>query len=150
MAEVTAQPRFDGGGSHLLLYDGVCGLCSRLVQFLLAHDRRRSFDFASLQSALGQSLVTGAGGDACDLSSFYVFANHRTERARVLTKGRAALFVAGELGWPWNVARALDVLPTVVLNGLYDLVARNRYRIFGRDEHCLIPSPDMRSRFVDR
>src|SRR5439155_8214298 len=80
-------------GTHLVLYDGVCGLCSRLLQFLLAHDHRSVFKFASLQSATGRALVERCGGNPDDLTSFYVFANYRTSDARVFTRGAAALFV---------------------------------------------------------
>src|SRR5882757_4422373 len=87
-------------GQHLVLYDGVCGLCNRLVQFLLRYDRRAAFDFASLQSGTGRVMVERSGGNPHHLNSFYIVANYRTPAARVMTKGRAALFVAGELGWP--------------------------------------------------
>jgi predicted DCC family thiol-disulfide oxidoreductase YuxK len=150
MVDSTAQAPSDSGGAHLVLYDGVCGLCSRLLQFLLAHDRQGIFNFASLQSPTGRSLVQRSGGDPHLLSSFYVLAHYRTRDARVITRGRAALFVAGELGWPWKATRLLGVLPTTLLDGLYDRVARNRYRMFGRHERCLMPRSEFRNRFVDR
>ena len=134
---------------HLVLYDGVCGLCSRLVQFLLAHDHREVFKFASLQSPTGRALVKRWGGDPQDLTTFYAIAKYGSSDARVFTKSRASLFVAGELGWPWKALRALRLLPTSVLDGLYDLVARHRYRIFGRSEECLVPAQNVRDRFVD-
>jgi predicted DCC family thiol-disulfide oxidoreductase YuxK len=143
------QPPSDAQGRHLLLFDGVCGLCSRLVQFVLMHDRECVFDFASLQSPTGRALVERAGGNPEDLSTFYAFPDYRAPEARPLTKARAALFVMYALGWPWKMARLFGVLPTALLDRLYDLVARNRYRVFGRREHCLIPSPEYRSRFVD-
>src|SRR6058998_3052657 len=90
-------------GAHLVLYDGVCGLCSRLLQFLLKHDHRAVFDFASLQSATGKAMVVRCGGNPLELTSFYVMANYRTPEARFFTRSRAVLFVAGELGWPWNL-----------------------------------------------
>ena len=136
-------------GDHLVLYDGVCGLCNRLLQFLLAHDRRAVFTFASLQSATGKSTVERFGGDPDELTSFYVLANYRTNHIRLFSRGRAALFVAGELGWPWKAAVLMRVVPTAILDRMYDLVARNRYRLFGRFEHCLAPRPEFRRRFID-
>lgn len=136
-------------GPHLVLYDGVCGLCNRLLQFLLVHDHRAVFNFASLQSATGKAMVARWGGDPDDLSSFYVVADFRTPEFRVVTKSDAALFVAGELGWPWKLARAASLLPLAVRNRVYDVIARNRYRIFGRYEQCVIPSEASRSRFVE-
>lgn len=136
-------------GAHLVLYDGVCGLCNRLLQFLLRHDQSGVFVFASLQSATGQALVERNGGNPRDLKSFYVLANYRTQDSRVFTRSDAALFVAGELGWPWRMFRVMRVAPRGLRDGVYDLVARIRYRVFGKSERCLIPRPEFRSRFVD-
>src|SRR5262245_42409443 len=97
-AGTQSPPRPEGG--HLVLYDGVCGLCNRLLQFVLRHDQRRVFSFASLQSSVGKSLVERSGGRSGELTSFYVFADYQTPLSRVFTRSDAALFVAGELGWP--------------------------------------------------
>ena len=116
---------------------------------LLVHDHRAVFKFAWLQSATGQAMVERCGGNPHDLTSFYVFANYRTSDARVFTRSAAALFVAGKLGWPWKGMRATGVLPTAVLDHVYDVVARTRYRLFGRYEQCLTPRLEFRNRFVD-
>lgn len=136
-------------GTHLVLYDGVCGLCNHLLQFLLEHDHRAVFMFASLQSATGKATVERFGGDPNELTSFYVLANYRADDARMFSRSSAALFVAGELGWPWKVAVLMRVLPTAILDRIYDVVARIRYRLFGRFEHCLTPRPEFRRRFID-
>jgi len=150
MPDSPAQaPVAAAAGPHLVLYDGVCGLCNRLLQFLLLHDRREVFTFASLQSATGQAMVARAGGDPRDLSSFYVVANYRTPDAHVFTRSGAALFVADQLGWPWTVLRLFAVLPKVLLDRVYDFVATNRYRIFGRYDQCLVPRAEDRRRFID-
>jgi len=148
MAGSELQPR-GIEGRHLLLFDGVCGLCSRLVQFVLVRDRRCVFHFASLQSPRGAAAVAHFGHDARELTTVYVLANYGSRDATLLTKARAVLFLAGALGWPWKAARLLGVLPTAWLDLLYDFVARNRYRVFGRLDRCLIPTPQYRSRFVD-
>jgi predicted DCC family thiol-disulfide oxidoreductase YuxK len=134
-------------GSHLLLYDGHCGLCSHLVRFVLSRDHEGLFHFASLQSPTGIAAVGDSGCE--DLTTFYVIANYRTPQATPFTKGGAALFVAHSLGWPWKSAGLFGVLPMVVLDRIYNLVARNRYGVFGRHEHCLIPLPQYRNRFID-
>jgi predicted DCC family thiol-disulfide oxidoreductase YuxK len=149
MAVSPAQAPSPPTGAHLLLYDGVCGLCNGLVQFLLKHDHRAVFSFAALQSATGKAMVARWGGNPEELSSFYVVADFRTPEARAVTKSEAALFVARELGWPWKLARAAGVLPRPFRDRLYDLVARNRYRVFGRYEQCLMPGEDSRRRFVE-
>ena len=143
------QASAGGDAAHLVLYDGVCGLCNRLLQFLLARDRRAVFAFAPLQSATGRSTVERYGGNPDELTSFFVLADYRTDRARLFGRGRAALFVAGELGWPWKMAIVLRVMPAAILDRLYDVVARNRYRLFGRFEQCPMPRPEFRRRFID-
>ena len=136
-------------GAHLVLYDGVCGLCSRLLQFLLRHDRRRVFSFASLQSAVGQSIIEQSGGNPDQLTSFYVVADYQTAASRVFIRSDAALFVAGALGWPWRAAQLMCFVPQAIRDRAYVIVARNRYRLFGRFDRCLIPSREVRNRFID-
>jgi predicted DCC family thiol-disulfide oxidoreductase YuxK len=138
-----------GSGAHLVLYDGVCGLCSRLVQFLLAHDQRGVFSFAPLQGETGRSMVARAGGNPDDLDSFYVCADYRTPAARIFTRSDAALFVVRQIGWPWQVLTVAGVLPKALRDAAYDGVARVRYRVFGKYDQCLVPSPEHRSRFVE-
>jgi len=150
MVDLAAQARSADDGAHLVLYDGVCGLCNRLLQFLLRHDRRRVFSFASLQSDVGRSIVEKSGANPAAVTTFYVLADYRTRASHLCTKSDAALFVAGELGWPWKTARWLRVVPKWIRDGAYDLVARSRYRIFGRYDHCVIPSPEVRNRFIDQ
>ena len=142
---VTTERPSVGEGAHLVLYDGVCGLCNRLIQYLLEHDRRSAFTFASLQSAAGTNMVKRFGGNPNELTSFCVVADYRTSGAQMFSKSRAALFVAGELGWPWKLVQVARVLPRPLRDSLYDLVARHRYRIFGRYEQCLMPSEEERA-----
>jgi predicted DCC family thiol-disulfide oxidoreductase YuxK len=144
-AQVPSVPE----AAHLVLYDGVCGLCNRLLQFLLKHDRRAVFTFASLQSAVGRAMVEHFGEDPNELTSFYALANYRTNHARLFSRSSAALFVAGQLGWPWKAAVVARVLPTAILDQVYSLVARNRYRMFGRFEQCVAPRPEFRGRFLE-
>jgi len=145
LAQATSAPR----GEHLVLYDGVCGLCNRLTTFLLLHDDREVFSFAALQSDVGAEIVERAGGNPRVLTTFYVLAHYGTPDARLIGKGRAALFVAGRLGWPWKALAVFGVLPTALLDLGYSLIARNRYRVFGRTEQCFAPRPEYRRRFID-
>jgi predicted DCC family thiol-disulfide oxidoreductase YuxK len=149
MARSPNQAAAGTEGAHLVLYDGVCGLCNRLLQFLLKHDHRAVFAFASLQSDVGRAIVARLGGDPDELTSFYVVADYRERHARIIGRSRAALFVAGELGWPWKGAVLMRVLPAAVLDRVYDVVARTRYRLFGRLEHCPISPAEYRRRFID-
>ncbi len=145
----VAQSPSPASGAHLILFDGVCGLCSRLVQFLLVRDRRGAFNFASLQSAVGQAAVTRSGGNPLDLDSFYLVANFRTPEARFITRSDAAFYVASELGWPWRALQVGRVIPKALRDRVYDFVARHRYRLFGRYDQCQLPDPRFRSRFVE-
>src|SRR5262245_10061294 len=138
-----------GEGVHLVLYDGVCGLCNRLLQFLLKHDRKAVFNFAALQSDTAGALVNRFGDNADGLTTFYVVANYRAAHAVMLNKSAAVLFIARELGWPWRSAVLARVVPKAILDRLYDLVARTRYRAFGRLETCVVPRPEFRRRFID-
>jgi len=149
MTRSPAQAPPPAEAAHLVLYDGVCGLCSRLVQFVLEHDRRALFTFASLQGATGRTTVGRLGGNANELRSFYVVANYRATHPQMFGRSSAALFVAGQLGWPWKMAVLLRVLPTAILDRLYDVVARHRYRVFGRYDQCLTPRPEFRDRFSE-
>jgi predicted DCC family thiol-disulfide oxidoreductase YuxK len=149
MARPRTQVSSHNEGAHLVLYDGVCGLCNRLLQFLLRHDHRAVFTFTALQSATGRTIVERFGGNPDELTSFYVVANYRADDARIFSRSRAALFVAQQLGWPWKSAGVMRILPTAILDRIYDLIARTRYRLFGRFEHCLIPRPEFRGRFLD-
>jgi predicted DCC family thiol-disulfide oxidoreductase YuxK len=149
MTDSRAQGPRRTEAAHLVLYDGVCGLCSTLLHFLLTHDRRGVFAFASLQSRTGRAVIERLGDDPAELTSFYVLANYRTDGSRILARSKAALFVAGQLGWPWKAAVIARVLPTAILDHVYNFVARNRYRVFGRFEQCLAPRPEFRGRFIE-
>jgi len=149
MADSHAQAPPHAEAVHLVLYDGVCGLCSSLLQFLLTHDRRGVFAFASLQSATGKAMVEGLGGDPSELTSFYVLANYQTHHRRMFARSEAALFVARQLGCPWRAASIVGVLPSGLLDRVYNAIARHRYRVFGRFDRCLAPRPEFRGRFVE-
>jgi predicted DCC family thiol-disulfide oxidoreductase YuxK len=149
MADSHAQGPPHAEALHLVLYDGVCGLCSSLFQFLLTHDRRAVFAFASLQSAIGRAVVERLGGDPPELTSFYVLANYRTRHSRIFARSQAALFVAGQLGWPWKAAVMARILPTALLDRAYNVIARYRYRVFGRFDQCPAPRPEFRNRFIE-
>ena len=128
----------------ILFYDGVCGLCDRLVQFVLRRDRRGRFAFAALQSDFAAETLRRFGRDARDLDTVYVV----TSDGLLLHKGRAILFVLRALGFPWSLAAVLSILPWRVVDWCYDRVAHSRYRLFGRYDQCRLPAPEERSRFI--
>ena len=137
-------------GEHLVLYDGVCGLCNRLIQFVLRRDPRGLFDFASLQSATGQDILRRFGRNADAFDTVYVLTRYRSDGgSALLSKADAALFVVGSLGPRWRWLGLLRVLPKALRDWGYDVVAGNRYRLFGRYESCLMPSAEFKKRFID-
>ena len=134
----------------LVFYDGVCGLCDRFVRFLLARDRRGAFRFAQLQGELARRELEPYGFDPRDLDTVYVIADWGTPARRVLERSRAVLYALAQLGGPWAVlARVAGVFPKPVVDTAYRLVARIRYRIFGRFDVCPVPRPQWRARFLD-
>lgn len=128
----------------LLLYDGVCGLCNSLVQWTIRHDGAGRLRYAALQSALGQRLLREHGMRTDDFDTAVLI-----ERGQATTKARAVLRVMSLLDRPWPLMAPLARLPRPLLDFFYDRVARNRYRIYGRAESCLLPPPEVRSRFLE-
>jgi predicted DCC family thiol-disulfide oxidoreductase YuxK len=150
MTEPVLQALVSVRGEHLILYDGVCGLCNRLNRFVLRRDTRAVFDFASLQSPTARSVLPRLGGNAENLDTVYVVVNYRSESPALLSKAGAVSFVMKTLGICGPLLWAFRVLPDGLLNLGYDLIARNRYRVFGKSETCIMPSAEFRQRFVDR
>ena len=137
------------GPGAIVLYDGVCGLCNRVVQFLLKRDRHDRFRFAPLQSSFAADLLARHGLDHTDLDTVYAVRHHGTPGEQLLTRGDAFLFFAETLGGIWSVARLARVVPRPARNRLYDFVARNRYRVFGKTETCMLPDPAYRHKFLE-
>jgi predicted DCC family thiol-disulfide oxidoreductase YuxK len=134
----------------IVFYDGVCGLCNRLVQFLLNHDRKDRLRFAALQSEFAARVLGRHGIDPTDLDTVHVVVNFDEPNERVLNRSTAVLRAARELGGIWSVAALLGMLvPRPLRNFFYGLVATNRYRMFGKYETCMLPSPAQRAKFLD-
>lgn len=133
----------------IILYDGVCGLCNRLNQLVLRRDPAGRFRFASLQSAFACTALARYGKDARDLDTLYVVVDHQAPAERLLSKSQAALHVLRQLGGVWRLAGLLALLPGRLRDRGYDLVARHRYRLFGRYDACLIPRPEQVQRFIE-
>jgi len=134
----------------IILYDGVCGLCNRLVQFLLRHDKRKHLRFGSLQSDFAGAVLRRHGLDPKDLDTFHFVENYDRQDERVFDRSDAVLKAGRALGGVWAMlASVASLLPRALLDPLYRLVARNRYRVFGKFESCMLPDPSQRNRFLD-
>ena len=136
--------------SPILFYDGVCGLCNTLVQFLLKHDKKGRLRFASLQSDFAEKVLRRHGFDPKDLDTLHVVENYEQPDERLLQRSDAVLRAGRELGGHWSVLAAIaKIVPRPLRDIAYRFVARNRYRVFGKYETCMLPNPDQRSRFLD-
>jgi predicted DCC family thiol-disulfide oxidoreductase YuxK len=140
----------------LIFYDGVCGLCNRFVRFVLRHDRRGVFRFASLQSPLAARILAAHTTNSGMLDALFVVRDFAPEKSgnlsqtALLSRSDAVLFVLHKLGGVCRAAAVgLRLVPRFVRDWAYRQVAANRYRIFGRSEVCAIPDPSARSRFLD-
>jgi len=133
----------------IVLYDGVCGLCNRLTQFLLKHDSHDRLRFASLQSEFATALLKRHGLDASNLDTVYVVLNHDERNEQILKRSDAILHLGRELGGIWRIAAWARILPRSLRDLIYKLVARNRYRVFGKYETCMLPEPQHRKKFLD-
>jgi predicted DCC family thiol-disulfide oxidoreductase YuxK len=138
----------DTNSNPIIFYDGVCGLCNRLVQFVLKHDKQDYFRFAALQSDLATTTLQRHGRDANDLDTVYVIVDYGQPTERLLARSDAILFLLKELGGIWKLAAVGKILPQTMRDGIYKLVARNRYRVFGKYESCMLPEPQHRAKFL--
>lgn len=131
--------------SHpILLFDGVCNLCSGSVQFIIKRDPGARFRFASLQSATGERLLAELRIDRMALDSLIV-----VEEGRWYKESDAVLRIVRILGGPWKALGIFRLIPRPLRDRLYRLVARNRYRWFGKKEACWLPTPELRKRFLE-
>ncbi len=129
----------------LLLIDGECYLCHAITQFVVKRDHARRFRFASLQSKLGQQLLRIGGLSPDDMDSFVM-----VQDGHYYIKSDAALRVYRELGGLWALLYGGVIFPVAFRNRVYDLIARQRYQWFGKAETCLLPTAELRGRFVEQ
>jgi predicted DCC family thiol-disulfide oxidoreductase YuxK len=130
----------------IVLFDGECNLCNGFVQFLIRQDKTgRRFRFAAQQSEIGQSMVAGEGlvADGKSAETILVFAN-----GRLLTHSDAALEIVRNLPFPFFLIYVGKVLPKPLRNALYNFVAKNRYKWFGKRDECMMPTSELRARFL--
>jgi predicted DCC family thiol-disulfide oxidoreductase YuxK len=127
----------------VVLMDGVCHLCQGLVRFIIPRDPEAQFMFAPLQSEVAAKLLLEGGLDPKSMDTVVL-----VENGVFYTESAAALRIARRLRFPWPMAYVFILVPRPLRNVLYRFVARNRYRWFGRDEQCLLPTPEIRQRFL--
>ena len=127
----------------MILFDGVCNLCSNSVQFIIKRDQEKKFLFASLQSNYGQELLKKYNLPTNTFNSFILYENEK-----LLTRSTAALKMFEQLkGWKW--VKIFWIIPKFIRDAVYNLIARNRYKWFGRKNECWLPTPDLKARFFE-
>ncbi len=127
----------------IILFDGVCNLCNASVQFIIQRDPQARFKFAALQSAVGEELLKrhAIAGDSLDSIVL-------VEAGKVYAESEAALRIGRHLSGLWSVLYWGIVIPRPIRNGIYRWIARNRYRWFGQQESCMLPTKELRARFL--
>lgn len=134
----------DAGPDGLMVFDGVCNFCSAQVQLILRIDKAGAIRFTSIQSPYGRHLARLFDLDPDDPSTFLFF-----DRGRPLEASDAVVVVASRLPRPWRWLTILRLIPRSLRDAAYRLVARNRYRLLGRRDACMVPEPHVHARFID-
>jgi predicted DCC family thiol-disulfide oxidoreductase YuxK len=127
----------------VILFDGVCNFCNGAINFVLKHDRKGIFRFAALQSEAGQKLLKQYHLSTNDFESFILL-----DDGQVYKKSSASLRVLNKLPWYWKEIQILKIIPRIFSDAIYDFIAKHRYKWFGKKEQCMVPTPEIRSRFL--
>ena len=137
MVDLTTIPH------PIIFFDGICNLCTGTVQFVIKHDPEHHFRFASLQSEAGQQLLKEYNLSTTEFGSFILW-----ENGKVYTRSSAALRVTKKLNGLWPALFSFMIVPPFIRNAVYDFVAGNRYKWFGKKEACWIPTPELQKLFI--
>ena len=129
--------------SAVVLFDGVCNFCNSSINFIIEHDKKNYFKFAPLQSEIAQKLLKENNLDSPDIDSVILI-----EDGTVFTHSTAALKIARGLGGIWSVGYVFIVIPKFIRDFFYKLFAKNRYRLFGKKDACMMPTPEIRAKFL--
>ena len=131
-----------------ILFDGVCNFCNASINFIIDRDSKGIFKFAALQSEVGQELLKKFGLKTNDSESRTFDSIVAIDGYKVYQKSDAALEIARRMDGIWKIFYVFKIIPAFLRNPVYDLVAKNRYRIFGRTDACRIPTPKLKARFL--
>lgn len=128
----------------IILFDGICNLCNAVVRFIITRDRKNLFRFASLQSEFGQLVLQKFHLSSNTFNSFILL-----KKGKVYTRSTAALLVAKQLPGGWPLLYAFIIVPRFLRDAVYNLIANNRYKWFGKKEECWVPTPALQSKFIE-
>jgi predicted DCC family thiol-disulfide oxidoreductase YuxK len=128
----------------LILFDGVCNLCNASVNYIIKHDKKDVFRFAAIQSDVGQQLIIEHHIDISKTDSILLLSTEK----RFSDKSTAALKIASKLGFPINMLIIFIIIPPFIRNWVYDYIAKNRYKWYGKRETCMMPTPEFQAKFL--
>ena len=129
-------------GKNVIFFDGVCGLCNRFVDFVMGIDDDSEFLFSPLQGEFARKVLPSQY--VTDMKSVVLLKNNK----ELYTQSNAVIEILGEVGGIWSLAKVANILPQGILDKAYDMVAENRYDLFGKREECRIPTAEERSKFI--
>ena len=129
----------------IILFDGVCNLCDSAVQFVIQHDTKDVFRFVALQSELGQEILKHIGINPLKIDSIILY----QPGIAYYYKSTAALEIAKSLGGFFHLGTLFKIIPAAIRNHLYDYIAKNRYKWYGKKSHCMIPTKELQAKFLD-
>jgi predicted DCC family thiol-disulfide oxidoreductase YuxK len=128
----------------IIFFDGVCNLCNRSVQFIIKKDKKKQFRFASLQGNAGQELLKKFKLPADNFNSFIL-----AEGDQIYTRSTGVLRMLKKLGGGWQLFYGFIIVPKFIRNAVYNWIARNRYKWYGKRNECMVPTPDLKERFLE-
>ena len=128
----------------IILFDGLCNLCDSAVQFIIKHDKKDVFRFVSLQSDIGKEISNYLGMNSEELNSIIVY----QPGYAYYYKSEAVFEIAKELGGIYSLITIFSILPSSITDSIYDYIAENRYKWYGKKESCMIPTPSLKSKFL--
>lgn len=130
--------------TYIVLFDGVCNLCNSTVQFIIKRDTHNQFKFSSLQSEYGQNFLKERNLDSSDFKSIILY----EPEVAYYTKSTAALKIAQNLGFPYNLLSVFLLIPSFIRDWIYSLISKYRYHLFGKKDSCMVPTPENKRKFI--
>ncbi|MBK7992085.1 MAG: DUF393 domain-containing protein [Blastocatellia bacterium] len=138
----------DKDNSPVMLYDGVCGFCNQTVQTIIKIDKKGKILFAPLQSEFGKAVML-RHPELVQIDSVILLERLSDNSERILVRSEAIITIAKHIGGIWQLAQLTSIVPRALRDFFYDLFAKNRYKVFGKYDSCMIPTPEIRARFID-
>jgi len=129
----------------IILFDGVCNLCNAAVRFVIKRDKENQFLFASLQSEEGKKILAEHNFSGNEINSFIL-----VENGKYFDQSTAALKVVKKLNGPWSFLYGFVIIPKFIRDGIYNIISKKRYQWFGRKDKCMIPTPELRTKFLNQ